>query len=240
MAILLGLAPLLLLAVSPAPVPQDALIKIYAPASGSMVKSPLHVLASVSPGAGGKVSLRVVSETGRTVAQKEWAFTTVGGNRITIDQSFPFSVDGVAEAARLVIFTRDAEGRLIALSSEDILLLGIGKTKLNEAGDLLEPFQIFQPLPEENIHHGVIQIRGSVRPMKDALLIIEVVGPDGTAISGIQLVEDFQAAREFMPLSMDLQFQVQKKTSARLTLRFIDPETKENLAVFSQVVILYP
>lgn len=76
--------------------------------------------------------------------------------------------------------------------------------------------------------------------MKDALLIIEVVGPDGTAISGIQLVEDFQAAREFMPLSMDLQFQVQKKTSARLTLRFIDPETKENLAVFSQVVILYP
>lgn len=188
-ALMLGLFSLLFIAVSPTPVPQDALIKVYAPASGSMVKSPLHVLASVAPGAGGKVSMRVISETGRMVAQKDWVFTTVGGNRITIDQVFPFTVDGIAETARLTIFTKDAEDRTVALSSEEILLLGIGKTRLNEAGDLLEPFQIYPPLSEEKIHHSLIQIRGSVRPGEESLLIAELVGEDGAVISGIQFPE---------------------------------------------------
>ena len=105
-ALLLLLLSALTLAASPTPVPNDALIKIYAPSSGSMVTNPLRVLASVSPGAGGNVSLRLTSETGRIVASLDWIFNTVGGKIITIDQNFPITVDGVAEAARMQIFTR--------------------------------------------------------------------------------------------------------------------------------------
>jgi hypothetical protein len=205
-----------------------------------MVTNPLRVLASVSPGAGGNVSLRLTSETGRIVASRDWIFNTVGGKRITIDQNFPITVDGVAEAARMQIFTRDSEGRLIALSSEDLLLLSIGKTKLIEAGDLLEPFQLFHPIADETIRHGIVEVEMNVRVRQPSLLVIELVGPDRSVISGKQLPQVFQAAREFTPITATLQYQVNQKTRARLTLRLIDPQTKENLAVFSQVVNLYP
>lgn len=222
------------------PVPQDALIRIYQPATGSRLISPLHLLASVSPGDGGNVHLRVIDESGQEIIRKDWLFNSQGGRRVTIDQEFEFKVEGLAESARLILYTQDAQGRIIALATEELLLLSLGETRYAESLALLEPFQIAKPVFEQYIHHGKVPIFGIMRSRVECLVKIELIDPAGNMLGSLTLPERLMPAAAYQPFGVTLEYQVKSGTWARLTFRQVDPESGTDLAVYSIPIKVYP
>lgn len=224
----------------PTPVPQDAKIRIFQPATDSKVVSPLHLLAAVVPGDRGNVHLRVISENGRVIVEKDWLFSYANNRRTTIDQKFDIQVEGVAEAARVYLYTLDAQGRTVSLASEDILLLSIGETNLAEAVNLLEPFQIASPIRETYIHHGVVKVYAIMRARTASLVSLEVVDLKGGVVGSVLLPEILYPSLDYRVLDVSIPYQVRSGTWVRLTLRQLDPESKTDLAVSSLVIKVYP
>ncbi|MBA4421257.1 MAG: hypothetical protein C0391_08925 [Anaerolinea sp.] len=224
----------------PTRVPQDAMIRIFQPATDSKVVSPLHLLAAVVPGDRGNVHLRVIGENGRVIVEKDWWFSYANNRRTTIDQKFDIQVEGVAESARVYLYTLDAQGRIESLASEDILLLSIGETNLAEAVNLLEPFQIASPIRETYIHHGVVKVYAIMRARSASLVSLELIDLKGVVVGSVLLPEILYPYLEYQVLDVTIPYQVRSGTWVRLTLRQLDPESKTDLAVSSLVIKVYP
>ncbi len=136
-------------AIPPTPIPQDNPVRIFNPASYSKITTPLNLLAAVIPGSGGNVHMQLTGENDRKILEKTWIFHYANGRRTTIDESFDITVSGVAEAARLTIFTLDENGRIIALSSEDILLLSIGQADPSRGFGLNGAIYLARAIPRQ-------------------------------------------------------------------------------------------
>lgn len=226
--------------IPPTPIPQDAPIRIYVPASNSIITSPLQLAAGVVPGSGGNVYLRLTGEKGQTILEKSWVFAYANGKRTTIDEQFPFKIAGLSEAARLTIFTRDSYGRTIALSSEDVLLISIGETDLAEAQNLMSAFTIRSPYPESSIHHGLVEVRGITKTRSTCAVYFELVDVDGKVVGSYTSPDVVQPSLEYQDVKIDVPYKVSKGTSIRLIMHQIDVKNGMDLAVSSLLLRVYP
>jgi hypothetical protein len=222
------------------PVPQDAPVRIFIPASYSKITTPMTLLAAVIPGSGGNVHMQLTGENGRIILQKDWIFPYANGRRITIDEKFDLQISGVAESARLSIYTLDAYGRIIALSSEDILLISIGDTDLVEANNIMDAFTIRSPYPEKNIHHGIVEVRGITRSRMASTVYMELVDQTGVMVGSYIHPQVIQPSLEYQILDCDIQYQVKAPKWVRLIMHQIDIRTGKDVAIASMVLKIYP
>ena len=227
-------------AIPPTPIPQDNPVRIFNPASYSKITTPFNLLAAVIPGSGGNVHMQLTGENDRKILEKTWIFHYANGRRTTIDESFDITVSGVAEAARLTIFTLDENGRIIALSSEDILLLSIGQADPAEALDLMEPFTLRAPYPGNSIRHGIVEIRGITRTRTASTIYIELVDQSGKVVGSYVSQNAVQPSLEYQSLELDLPYKVSKATWVRLIMHQVDIRNGKDVAISSIILKLYP
>jgi len=222
------------------PVPQDAPVRIFIPASYSKITTPMTLLAAVIPGSGGNVHMRLTGENGRIILQKDWIFPYANGRRTTIDEVFDLQISGVAESAQLSIYTLDDYGRIIALSSEDILLISIGDTDLVEANNIMDAFTIRSPNPEKNIRHGIVEVRGITRSRQASTVYMELVDQTGVIVGSYVHPEVIQPSLEYQIINCDIPYQVKAPKWVRLIMHQIDIRTGRDVAIASMVLKVSP
>jgi hypothetical protein len=226
--------------IPPTPIPQDNPIKIFIPASYSKITTPFNLVVAVIPGSGGNVHMQLTGENNRKILEKSWIFHYANGRRTTIDENFDISISGVAEAARLSIYTLDENGRIIALSSEDILLLSIGDGDIAEALDLMEPFSLRAPYPGNSIRNGVVEVRGITRTRTASTIYFELVDQSGKVVGSYVSENAIQPSLEYQSLNIDLSYKVSKATWVRLIMHQVDIRNGKDVAVSSIILKLYP
>jgi hypothetical protein len=184
--------------------------------------------------------MRLTGDGGRNILEKKWVFQNAKGRRITIDEEYQLMINGVAEAALLTIYTLDEYGRIVALSSENILLISIGETDLTESPNLSEPFSIRVPYPETSSHNGILQVRGVARTRTASTIFMELVDKDGRIVGSYVFPEILQPALEYQTLEADIPYQVSGFRSVRLIMHQIDIRSGNDIGVSSLLIKLYP
>lgn len=226
--------------IPPTPDPQDAPIRIYSPASYSKIVSPFQLFAAVIPGADGNVHMRLTGENGSILSEKTWIFPYANGRRTTIDEEVSVDISGLAEAARLTLFTLDKYGRMIALTSEDLLFISVGETELMEAQNLMAPFTIRSPYPETVIRRGIVELRGITRTRTACALFYELIDQKGKIVGSYASPDVLQPSLEFQDGSVDIPYQVKGPTLVRLIMHQVDIRNGMDVAVSSILLKLYP
>ena len=174
------------------------------------------------------------------IARQVLGFATPKGKRVGFIQKIDFETNRVAETARLQITVDDGFERPIAISSVDLVLLSVGEADLYPGGDLLDPYVIASPRPEETISGGIVHLSGFVRPVNDRLIGIQLMDSQGKTIASRQLSIPPSQDGTHQPFQTDLPYSISAPGWARLILRQAGTRIPGDAALSSQLVFLNP
>jgi hypothetical protein len=195
-----------------------ATIQIIRPGPLSKVVSPIELHAFLRTGAGGRATVELLGEDGRLMYRQLFVLNANPNAQVNLLSEIEFEIAGVAETARMVISTRDAQGRLLALTSEDLILLSMGEADINPAGDLLETIVIQQPSPNRLIQGGELIVSGLARPGSEQPLWVELIASDGRVVgSRLAGVSPSQTVSHSL-FATEVSYEVSAPTWVRLTV----------------------
>ncbi len=184
--------------------------------------------------------MQLIGEDGTVLQEKTWSNTSTVGWRMNINEKISFTPRVVAESARLLLYTYDEDKRLIALASEEFILMQLGKPVLTEPDNLKDPFALFKPYPDQNIKNGLLVVDGAVRCRMDCRLLFELVDRSGKMIARFEDPEVIQASLDYVMVEKSYKVDIQSPTSVRLIMHQQDIYTAEDLAVSSMIIRLLP
>ena len=214
-------------------------IQIIKPGPLSKIVRILEIIAYITPGGDGNAQVELWGEDGRLMYRRVFNFLTPNPQgRLVIE--FGFETAGVAEAAQLVIQTRDIHGRMQALASQDLILLAEGESDLNVAGDLLAPVVIQQPQAMTMVRGEILTVSGLVRSSSDQPLLVELIAADGSVVGSrlAGLVPTDQG--EHHSFSVDIPYQVSAPTWVRVTISERGGRFPRAISVTTSEVLLSP
>ena len=157
-------------------------IQFLSPGELSRVTSPINLHAFMIPGDSGRAKIELFGEDGRLMYRKLFMFTSPPGLQANLRTEIDFEIAGVAETARLVISTDDSYGRMKSAASLTLILLSLGDSDINPAGDQLSPIVIQEPKPKVLIQGENLKVSGLIRTDSDQPLLVEIVTTDGKVI----------------------------------------------------------
>lgn len=202
------------------PTPPAPILKLDKPGPFSKINSPIEVEAAVSPGEDGLIFFTLTGEDGRVITQQTENYSTYIGRQIWIAPDIPFNISAVAETARLSIHTCDLQGRTIALSSVDVILMMVGKDELNPSVVNQEPYIIRYPRSDQVIQGGFLDLIGLARPVNGMPLIIELIDENGNIVGSTQVtVPEPTGTLSHTPFAVEIPYTVNGPTIVRLTIR---------------------
>ena len=205
---------------SKTPIPPLAGIRITRPGLLSRVLSPFRLEASAIPAPDGWVQLALIGEDGRILFNRSLHYAQSAMEQVFIQEEIEYSINGVAETARLVLYTLDSFDRMVSLSSVDLVLLSLGDEQISPPVSLREPLFIIRPYLNEPFSNNLITLRGLISPVSNQLVIIEVISEQNTVLFSTTLdAGPVTAERSYVPFEITIPYTVQSFTRARLTLR---------------------
>jgi hypothetical protein len=227
---------------SKTPIPPLAGIRITRPGLLSRVLSPFRLEASAIPAPDGWIQLALIGEDGRVLINRSLHYAQSTSEQVFIQEEIEFSISGVAETARLVLYTLDPFDRMISLSSVDLVLLSLGEEQISPPVSLREPLFIIRPYLNEPFSNNLITVRGLISPVSNQPLIFEAISEQNIVLFSTTLdAGPVTAERAYVPFEITIPYTVQSFTRARLTLRQ-DSDTRipGTMALSSQTISLSP
>lgn len=148
-------------------------IAILAPGDGSQVAGAIPLLVAAQPGADGQLFIELSDVAGRLLLRQVHPFA--GGE---LEALLPFEVSRPPMPARLTVRTLDAYGRIQAMRSVELVLLGEGESHILAAEDEIG-LKITEPSSQDIVASGNLTVQGtadfySTRPV--SLQIIDRQG----------------------------------------------------------------
>jgi hypothetical protein len=202
----------------------------------SKVISPIQLLLRVIASENQKVQFDLYGEDGRLLTRELRKVPSTSRGAILLVE-IPFEIRAAAELGRITVSKLDDAGRLEALNSVRILLLSSGVNEINPAGHISEPVRVVQPLEDEAVSGGVLNVNGDIWPVNLQPLILELVSPSGKSLGLRILTIDSLDAQMF---KTTIPYKVTEPTLARLTIRQSDDRMPGLFYVYSQLVSLNP
>lgn len=223
------------------PTPPPPALHIVRPGLLSKLVSPIQTELYVLTGAEGMFTIELVGEDGRVISRQVLNRGSDAGLRVWLAPELPFEIDAAAETARLQVSTVDDFGRMMALSSVDLILLSVGRNELNPAILDQEPYLIRSPRRDDVVSGGTLVIQALARPVNDSPLLIELVAESGQVISVKQLVvEPPTGPLSHTPFTVEIPYRVSTTTPVRLVIRQAGSRIPGTVALTSQVIVLEP
>jgi hypothetical protein len=229
--------------VTPTPTPPFASMHITKPGLYSKIVSPYRMEAMVLPGADGLVTIRLVGEDGRLIINQLLDYSYNKDTSIWIAPYLEFNITAAAELARLEIGTQDKFGRMISLSSVDLILMAVGKNQINASQIVYEPYLVRYPEPEQVIAGGEVWVSGLADPVNTSPLILELVDEQGKVVGSSQVkVAEPSGDLSHTPFGVEIPYTVENGlTPVRLILRQeSDGRIPGTVALSSMELILVP
>jgi hypothetical protein len=219
-----------------------AMLNISKPGPGSKIVSPIKVNAYSYPGDQGKVTLQLLGEDGRLMADQLIRLNIPDSGWVAFSTQVPFEINSAGESALLALTTFDAYGRRIAVNSVPLLLLQVGDSEIEVPTFQNEPIVFSQPGANSLISGGTLHIEGYVHPYSDSPLIIELFKTNGAIVASKQVGhKTLPEGEDYVSFSVDLPYNVKEDTPVRLTIRQVmDSAPFLDLTLSSEIVTLQP
>ena len=224
------------------PIPPLAGIRITRPGLLSRVLSPFRLEASAIPAPDGRIQIALIGEDGRILFNRSLRYAQSTSGQVFIQEEIDFSIGGVAETARLILYTLDGFDRMISLSSVDLILLSLGEEQISPPVSLREPLFIIRPYVNEPFSGNLITVRGLISPVSNQPVILEVISEQNIILFSTTLdAGPVTPERSYVPFEVTIPYTVQSFTRARLTLhQDSDTRIPGSVAISSQTISLSP
>ncbi len=210
----------LISAPTPTPPPEVpyGTIQILNPGPASRVSSPFLLKAYLLPGEKGRVQIELLGEDGRVLMRDLKVYQAPFGARVTIAMEISYEISAVAEAGRIQISVMDKYGRTSALASTNVILLSMGESDQNPAGDNLESIAIQEPKPNALIQGGTVRVAGLARTRSDQPLVIELKTNEGKIVGTRQVGVEAPEEGQYGAFAIDVPYIVSAPTKVRLSV----------------------
>lgn len=221
--------------------PVGALI-IRQPGPASKVTSPFEITAAITRGEDRLVHLSLIGENSQTFYSEVLDYRKSEYNRLLITPLISYDMTRVAENARLVLLTYDLQGRIMALTSVDILLLSIGRKDIKPAERNYTSLIIDTPDDGDEISGGRLVVSGRAAPLNKNPVLIELLDENGAVLAKCELnLEKPLPDETYTHFVIDLDYSVVRQTLARLVIRQeSDNRIQGTIALSSAAVTLLP
>lgn len=220
------------------PTPPVATLRIRRPGLFSKITSPFRMEAMVRPGADGWVWIELIGEDSRVITNLELDYERQIGKRFWISPLIRFGISGAAETARLVVYIKDQFGRVMALSSVDLVLLSVGENEINPALVYWEPYLVRFPLPEQTISGGTVVVVGMARPVNETPLIFDLISESGEVVGSAQVVvPEPSGGMSHTLYQVSIPYAVEQLTPVRLTIRQMSSGRIPGTAALSSMLL---
>ena len=196
-----------------------AYLRISKPGPHSKVISPIKFEAMVSKGEDGYVYIDLIGEDQRLINSAALNYSRVEYSKFLIVPEIEFEITAVAETARLVISVRDLQGRAVAISSVDLILLSVGRSELKPVEFLDEPYIIQSPSRDETLAGGRFVISGKIKPVNANPVFLELIDESNQIVGITQIELPYQEGDyTYHPFTADIEYDVSEFTPVRLTI----------------------
>lgn len=220
------------------PAPPQAYLRIAKPGPLSKVGSPIRIEMGLTPGDNGMLYIDLIGEDGRYITREVADYRNFINKQIYTVHEVAFEIPGAAETARLILSVRDRYGRMIALSSVDLVLIQMGDNFINPEAYAQEPFLIRSPKADDIISGGIVHLSAVARPVNSNPLVIELINETGGAIaSRILQVEPPSGNLSHTPFEIDIPYQVSGTTKVRLTIHQVSDNRLPGIIALNSVPI---
>ncbi|MBM3151104.1 MAG: hypothetical protein FJZ96_02685 [Chloroflexi bacterium] len=220
------------------PKPQRALIEILSPGPFSKVVDGLSLQAYARPGGDHRIGVTLVDETGRTLYESHYTYTTPLDSWAFAGDEIAFDLPLAALFARLQVTTQDEFGRLMAVGSVHLILLSDGYDEINPPGSLAERVTLVRPGLEAEIGGGLLIVEGKYSPAGAQPLQVELLDEAGNILASRSI--PIPAAGGTAPFVADLAYSLAAQSRARLSLYQMDDRLPGIFYLYSREVLLDP
>jgi hypothetical protein len=162
--------------------------------------------------------IELLGEDGRMLMRETWLYDTPADAYINSNFEIQFEIPGVAETGRIQISVEDQFGRIMKLSSVDLILLSLGKSDINPSGDLLENIIIQQPISNSLIQGGTIRVSGLARTRSSQPLTVDLLKTDGTSVGSRQVTVLPSLNGGYSTFIVDVPYSISYPTRVRLVV----------------------
>jgi hypothetical protein len=209
---------------TPTPGIPEAHIQIDRPGPMSKITSTLNVVGSLMTVPDGHMRIELWLEPltaegqPRLLLRELQNFTSNPSAWIYIAREFNVEISRLSEFAQLRVSTYDAENRMVALTSIDLLLLSVGEPEVNPPGLPQERIVILEPGDNKLIQGGTAFVSGLVHPSGDQYLTVNMITPDGKVIGIQQIAVMSSPVGGYVPFSVEVPYSVSETTRVRLAV----------------------
>ncbi len=160
-----------------------AQIRVLSPGPMSSVVSPFNYQVMLISGDSERVQVDLLGEDGR-VLQRDLELVTQAYSGNFRNFRLTFEIRAVSEAGYIRTSTKDDFGRIQALNTMPVLLYSFGSSQINPVGNMIYERVSLEGIKDgDDVFGGVLNLRGRFWPFNDQPVIIELLLPDGKAIS---------------------------------------------------------
>jgi hypothetical protein len=222
-----------------------AQIRFLSPGPMSSLVSPINLQTLLVSGESEIVRIDLLGEDGRTLQRglERVKRNPSGGNYRSFDLAY--EIRAVSEKGYIRISSKDDHGRIQALNTMPVLLYSIGKNQITPVGNMMYERVMYEGLKDgDEVHGGVLNLKGRFWPFNTQPVFLELLLPDGTPISSRVL--DFKGI-DTESFETTLPYKVTEPTLVRLSihqdnldLKISDPDLKKYIYVHTMELMLYP
>ena len=221
-----------------------AQIRFISPGPMSSLISPVNLQLLLVSGESQIVRIELLGENG-SILQR-------GLERVKRDPSggayrkfeLSFEIRAVSEKGYIRISSKDDHGRIQALNTMPVLLYSIGDNQINPVGNMMYERVMYEGLKDgDEVHGGVLNLKGRFWPFNTQPVFIELLLPDGTPVSSRVL--DFKGI-DTEAFETTLPYKVTEPTLVRLSIHqdnlgfANERDLKKYIYVHTMELMLYP
>jgi len=163
-------------------------IAILTPGEGSQVTAPISISAEIQPGADNLIRITLIDEKEVLLARKLLRVTPgEDGVPIQLETDLAFEIPTESTTALLTVSTQDEYHRLQSLRSVMLTLESDGQTTV-QAYISNEPWLVIDdPKPLDTRGGGQFSVSGTITPVNDNPVRLELIKYNGAVIGSTQL-----------------------------------------------------
>lgn len=201
------------------------------PGEGSRVVSPIQVSAEIQPETGGLVRIELVDGRGQAISRQLLRLDPdQNGGPQAFNTELPFEIPGDQEVALLTLSLLDALYRPLALRSAQITLLSEGKAQIEPHQGAISWFTLTEPQPISVVTGGQLTVAGTVTPLTDNPILLELLDEAGRVIGSRQVPVEAPGSPFEFEVTLYYTY-IQTLTDARLVMR-------QNISPYNATAIL--
>ena len=219
----LGLVMILLLVICLIPslkgtASPEPCITILSPGEGSLLTSPISLSSEIMPDPQGMIRVTLSSRNGDLLARQVIRVKTNGTSPTLFTTDIHFEIPSEQTEALLTLAVQDAFFRTISVRSVVVTLASTGETALQPPTSVEPWSDITHPQSGEEVDGGELSISGSVTPISNRPITIELVSEGGRVVGSTHL--PIQTPGEKLDFNVNLYYSyIKEATDARLVLR---------------------